>query len=179
MRPTFQIHWCIVPPDEAAGLVSTRVRLLALWPAPVNPDLCFETAGFTLFGDNDEDWDHAAEELLQRVIERLCRFGAVKLLSRPLLNSPPWYLRPFRAERELTLHEQALLPMQYDSLPAFHALFGDGGVALRTGDGHFLLWIGLPEEESEASEFVGDVAGPWPMFETPLRCQALLPRGRP
>ena len=177
MRCTFQIHWGVIPPDEAAGLVSTGIRLLAIWPAPVNPDICFETAGFTLFGDNDEDWDRAAEEFLRRVIERLCRFDAVKLLSRPLRESPPWHLRPFRAERELALDQQALHPMQNDSLPAFHALFGDNGVSLRTGEGHFLLWIGLPDDTPGISEFVRDAAGPWPMLETQLRWQVLLPRG--
>ena len=171
----FQIHWGAIPTDEAAGLVPAGIRLLAMWPAPVNPDICFETAGFTLFGDNDEDWDRAAEELLQCIIERLRRFGAVKLLSRPLCESPPWYLRPFRVERELTLHQQALFPMQHDSLPTFHAMFGDNGVSLRTGQGHFLLWIGLPDDTPDTSEFVRDVAGPWPMLETQLQWHVLLP----
>lgn len=178
MPSRFQIHWGVVPPDEAAGLVSTGGRLLAIWPAPVNLDACFQAAGFTLFGDNDEDWDRAAELLLQRVIEKLCRVGPVKLSSAPLRDTPPWYLRPFRAERELTLQQQALLPMQWDSLPPFHALFGENGAALRTGDGHFLLWIDLPDGEPDAGEFVRSIAGPWPMIETRLRWQALLPSDR-
>lgn len=178
MPATFQIHWGVVPPDEAAGLVSERARLLAIWPAPVNLDLCFQAAGFTLFGDADEDWDRAAEGLLHRVIARLGRFGGVRLSSKPLHDSPPWYLRPFRVGRELTLHEQALLPMQWDLLPAFHARFGDDGAALRTGDGHFLLWIDLPGDGTEACAFIREVAGPWPICETRLRWQTLLPGGK-
>lgn len=174
--PAFQIHWSPVPPEDAEGLVSPGCRLLAIWPAPVNHDVCFEEAGFTLFGDNDGDWDEAAEELLQRVIESLFRFGAVKHIGKPLRDNPPWYLRLFRPGRELPLQQQALLPMQWDSLPSFHARFGEGGAALWTGNGHFLLWVSLPNAGPDASAFVKRIAGPWPVAETGLRWAVLLPR---
>lgn len=175
-QSTFQVHWSAVPPDEAEGLALPGCRLLAIWPAPVNHDACFEEAGFTLFGDNDENWDEAAEELLKRVIENLSRFGAGEYLSKPLRSNPPWYLRLFRADRELPLQQQASLPMQWDSLPSFHARFGEGGAALRTGNGHFLLWVSLPNVEPALSEFVKRIAGPWPVVETRLRWAVLLPR---
>jgi hypothetical protein len=142
----------------------------------VNHDVCFEEAGFTLFGDNDGDWDKAAEELLQRVIEDLFRLGAVKYISKPLRDNPSWYLRLFRTGRELPLQQQALLPMQWDSLPSFHARFGEHGAALWTGNGHFLLWVSLPNVGPDASEFVKRIAGPWPVVETGLRWAILLPR---
>ncbi|MCO5129599.1 MAG: hypothetical protein M9932_03420 [Xanthobacteraceae bacterium] len=173
--PNFQVHWSIVPIEEAGGLASPGCRLLAIWPAPVNRDACFAEAGFTLFGDNDEAWDRAAEEVLARVIAALSRFGAARLLSKPLREKPPWYLRAFRAGRELSLQQQASWPMQWDSLPPFHARFGNGGAALRTGNGHFLLWVNLPESEPAPSEFVGTVAESWNVVETRLRWNALLP----
>jgi hypothetical protein len=173
--PGFQIHWSPVPADEAGDMVLPRCRLLAIWPAPVNHDACFTNAGFSLFGDNGEDWDRAAEEVLARLLENLSRFGAARLAGEPLTDDPPWYLRVFRAGRELPLQEQALLPMQCDSLPSFHARFGDSGAALQTGDGHFLLWVNLPEAGLDASGFVESVSGPWPVVETRLRWSALLP----
>ena len=172
--PAFQIHWSLVPAGEAASLASPGCRLLAVWPAPVNHDACFTAAGFTLFGDNDEEWDRSAERLLWRVIEDLSRSGAVRLVSAPLKRNPPWYLRLFQAGRELPLLQQALLPMQWDSLPPFHVRFGDDGVALRTGSGHFLLWISLPDNEP-ISEFMERIAEPWAVVETRLRWGALLP----
>lgn len=174
MPAIFQVHWGLVPPDDAE-LDAAGCRLLAIWPAPVNPDACFEEAGFTLFGDNDEAWDRAAEGLLQRAIEKLLGFGAIELVSKPLRAEPPWYLRLFRTGRDLPLREQALLPMQWDPLPPFYALFGDDGAALRTGDGHFLLWISLPGIAADAAEFVRSVALPVPIVETELRWRALLP----
>ena len=141
----------------------------------MNHDVCFKEAGFTVFGDNDEIWDDAAEELLRRAIESLSSFGAVRYLSKPLKNNPPWYLRPFRSGRELQLQQQALLPMQWDSLPSFHAQFGEGGAALRTGNGHFLLWVNLPNAVPDALAFVKRIAGPWPVIETELRWTHLLP----
>lgn len=173
--PTFQVHWSLVPAGEATSLVSPGYRLLAIWPAPVNHDACFAAAGFTLFGDNDENWDRAAERLLWRIIETLSRVGTVKLMSEPLKRNPPWHLRLLQAGRELPLLQQALLPMEWDSLPPFHARFGDGGVALRTGGGHFLLWISLPDIETEISEFIKRIAGPETVVETRLRWGALLP----
>ncbi|MBO1110622.1 hypothetical protein [Bordetella petrii] len=171
----FQLHWSLVPPDQAPGLAADGTRLLAIWPAPVNHDACFEAAGFTLFGDNDETWDQAAEDLLRRVIEHLSRFGAPRLVSAPLRDDPPWYLRPFRTGRELPLWEQALLPMKCDSLPLFQARFGENGAALRTSNGHFLLWVSLPGPGSAPSEFVRNVAPPWEALETRLRWRNLLP----
>jgi hypothetical protein len=173
--PSFQIHWSAVLSGDAETLTSPDCRLLAVWPAPVNHDVCFKEAGFTLFGDNDDAWDEAAEDLLRRVLDSLSRFGAVKYLSEPLRDNPPWYLRPFRAAQKLPLQQQALLPMHWDSLPSFHAQFGNSGAALRTGSGHFLLWINLPNAGPDASEFVKSIAGPWPVVETELRWAILLP----
>lgn len=151
-------------------------QTLAVWPAPVNHDACFEAAGFTLFGDNDAAWDRAAENMLERVIDDLSLMGAPRLVSIPIRDDPPWYVRPFRTSRELPLLEQAMLD---DSLPGFHALFGGKGAALRTGDGHFLLWVTLPDAGSDPVAFVGHVAGPYEIIETPLRWINLLPSSTP
>jgi len=173
--PGFQIHWALVPSDEAADLAPPGCRLLAIWPAPVNHDVCFEAAGFTLFGDNDEQWGYAAETLLQQVIEQLSRFGAVQQVNAPIKDEAAWYLRAFRTGREAPLLKQALWPMLEDSLPPFHARFGAEGASLRTGAGHFLLWITLPACGVAPCEFVQSVAAPWDIHETRLRWRNLLP----
>src|SRR5690554_6946835 len=92
--PLFQVHWSLVPSGDAAQLAPPGRLLLALWPAPVNHDVCFAAAGFTSFADNGEGWDKAAENLLHQVIAHLSRLGVPKLMSRPLEESPPWYLLP-------------------------------------------------------------------------------------
>lgn len=173
--PAFQIHWSVIPSDDAADLTPPGCRLLAIWPAPVNHDACFEAAGFTMFGHNDDEWDRAAENVLLKVIGQLSRFGTLKLMSPPIKDDVPWYLRPFRASRELPLLQQALFPMLCDSLPLFHAQFGEDGAALRTGDGHFLLWIALPDAGLGPSEFVRSVSDSWEVIETQLRWGILLP----
>jgi len=171
----FEVHWSTVPPDAGQGLASPACRLLAIWPAPVNHDTCFKEAGFTLFDDNGEAWHQAAEELLQRLIAALSRWGEARLASKPLREDPPWYLRPFRGGQELPLAQQALWPMLSDSLPSFRARFGQGGAALQAGNGHFLFWVSLPETGPDASGFVRGVAGSWPVVETGLRWSVLLP----
>jgi hypothetical protein len=177
--PALQVHWSLVPQDEAGPLVTGDCRLLAIWPAPVNHDVCFEQAGFTLFADNDAAWDQAAEKLLNSVLDNLGQYGEPQLISKPLRDDRPWYLRPFRAARELPLLQQALLPMRLDFLPQFHARFGESGAALRTGSRHFLLWVALPDAERQAAALVKKVAEPWPIFETTLRWPILLPTDDP
>lgn len=173
--PAFQIHWSILPPDDARHVTPPGCQTLAIWPAPVNHDACFEAAGFTLFGDNDAAWDRAAEDMLGRVIDDLSQFGAPRLMSIPPKDDPPWYMRLFRTGRELPLLEQALWPMQEDSLPWFHATFGGGGAALRTGSGHFLLWVTLPSAGLDPAGFVKKAAQSYDVFETRLRWASLLP----
>ena len=177
--PAFQIHWSVVPSDDAGELAPPDCQLLAVWPAPVNHDACFEAAGFTLFGDNDEEWDRAAEDVLARVIVHLSLSGTSRLVSAPLRDDQPWYLRPFRTGRELPLFQQALSPMLEDSLPWFHAQFGRDGAALRTGGGHFLLWITLPIGGKSPPEFVQAVTQRWEVVETCLRWNILLPDPSP
>jgi len=171
----FEVHWSTVQPDAGRGQASPGCRLLAIWPAPVNHDACFEAAGFTLFDDNDEAWDGATEALLQRLLDALCKWGTPQLASKPLRYDPPWYLRLFREGQQLPLAQQALYPMLLDSLPSFRARFGQSGAALQTGNGHFLFWVSLPETGPDASGFVRSVAGPWPVVETGLRWSVLLP----
>ncbi len=113
--------------------------------------------------------------LLSLLIAHLSGFGALKQVSTPLRDDRPWYLRLFRTGRELPLLEQALYPMQGDWLPSFHAQFGADHIALRTGDGHFLLWITLPEAGLDPAGFVRKVAQFWEVHETRLDWRILLP----
>ncbi|MCX7256977.1 MAG: hypothetical protein NTZ64_09625 [Polaromonas sp.] len=148
----FTLHWSAVSPAslvEKAQAPREGLTLLALWPAPVNPDVCFEEAGFDDFGDNDLAWDAQARALL--------------------LNAPPWYLRPFKTASVKSLHEQLEWPMQWDSLLPCEVVFGNSGAALRTGRGHYLFWVTLPETDTAAIEkFVVRVAADVPLVQTCL-----------
>lgn len=101
--------------------------------------------------------------------------AGTELVSKPLRENLPCYLRPFRAARELPLMEQALLPMRLDFLPRFHARFGENGAALSAGSGHFLFWVALPDVGEQAFELVREAAEPWPILETALRWATLIP----
>lgn len=171
----FQIHWSLVPSGDAGDLATPGCRLLAIWPAPVNHDACFAAAGFTLFGDNDAAWHRAAEDLLGRVICQLSLVAAPRLVSASHKEDPPWYLRPFRTGRDLPLLQQALWPMLEDSLPWFQAQFGEDGTTLRTGGGHFLLWVALSDAGPAPAQFIARAAAPWPIVETRLRWRNLVP----
>lgn len=168
----FTLHWSAVSPAslvEKSQSPREGLTLLALWPAPVNPDVCFEEAGFDDFGDNDLAWDAQARALLARLLAALHGYGPAQLQSAPLLNAPPWYLRPFKTASVKSLREQLEWPMQWDSLPPCEVVFGNSGAALRTGRGHYLFWVTLPETDTAVIEnFVARVAADVPLVQTCL-----------
>jgi hypothetical protein len=178
-QSAFSLHWSPVPPALAGGDAGTA--LLAVWPAPVNPDACFEAAGFADFGDADDAWDRRAAGLLVRLIAELGAYGEPRLLGAPLRTRPGLARRLMGGAGEtLPLEEQIQAPMHHDSLPDTVVAFGAGGVALRAGGGHVLYWITLPEGETD--RFVAGVlprlADGSPLHETPLEWRHLLPRTR-
>jgi hypothetical protein len=180
------LHWS--PVGAPAGCAGPPVgcQLLALWPAPVNPDACFEEAGFTDFGDNDDAWDAASSALIDRLLAALAAHDAPRLLSPPLRQGRNWHRRLLAALRlgagadaALPLKTQIEMPMQWDSLPRCQIAFGDRGVALHAGDGHVLFWVVLPGSDvRDAAAFVCLAAGALPVVQTALHWECLLPKAR-
>ena len=93
MSERMVVHWSVVEHARAVRLSGTERFLVAIWPSPVNPDSCFQAAGFDDFDDSDADWDEAADRQLDRVLAWLGEFGAPRLLSPPLQSDVPWYRR--------------------------------------------------------------------------------------
>jgi hypothetical protein len=170
----FDVHWSDVPASIDALNAVQNHQLLALWPAPVNPDECFKEAGFTDFEDADAVWDGKASDLLARVVSALEAYGPAMLTSMPITSQVPWILRPFRSPKPLPLLEQLEMPMHWDSLPSCLVTFGSAGASLRTGNGHVLMWVTLPDSGNELGRnFATRVAGSHPLFLTPLKWEHL------
>jgi hypothetical protein len=112
-------------------------RLWALWPSPVDHDLCFGQAGFSDFDDNDDAWHTAFAELINDLLAALHAYG------RPLLNAGSEY--PIeRGRRRETLQEALLAAASDDNFRPCTVSFGSPPRALvRTSDGHPILWIAL------------------------------------
>jgi hypothetical protein len=168
MQP-FTIHWSRVPKSDE------NMALFALWPSPVNHDVCFQQAGFTVFGDGDESWDTDAEGLLTRLLEVLSGYGVPQQTSKPAEKHRPWYRRPFSKPGILDFREQVELPLRWDDMPDCVARFGTSGVSLRTGRGHHIFWITMPD--SEAASFpsiVARVAASHPIVQTDLKWEYLV-----
>jgi hypothetical protein len=166
----FALHW-----DWVAQVPSRPGwRLAALWPSPVNADAWFEAAGFTDFDDADAPWDTLAEAWLQRLIQALSALGTPALRSAPLQARRAWWQRWHRPTEPLPLPQQLLMPMHWDSLPARELHFGDSGVVLRTGQGHWLCWLHWPEDRAaELPALLLQLADGHPLHRTPLAWQHL------
>lgn len=173
--PHLTLHWSPIPADLAQKHVEDGLSLFALWPAPVNPDVCFEAAGFTDFGDNDNAWDIEADALLDRLLAALSRYGAARLVSEPLRPTLPWYRRLFSRAEALPLRQQIELPLAWDSLPDCLVAFGDQGVTLRTGKGHHLFWLALPATAAgDVPLMLEGVRGDLSLAKTSLKWEHLL-----
>lgn len=171
----FTIHWSPVDGVTAQRHAPSGFVLFALWPSPVNPDACFEAAGFKDFGDADARWEEDAEILLKELLVLLSAYGTPRLRSTPLLRTLPWYRRWFTPPEPLDLLQQMQLPMEWDSLPECVIGFGDTPVTLRAGHGHFIFWIVLPQSDSAAFEHsVYRLAGTHPVVRTRLIWEKLL-----
>jgi hypothetical protein len=171
----FSIHGSVVQHAPAAAALSSGLHLVALWPSPVEHDLCFRDAGFTEFGDNDDAWSERADAFLDRLLTELTTFGQPRLLSKPIESAGRTLLHPFRSSRVVDLREQITLPIAWDSLPECIVAFGGEGVTLRTGQGHHLFWITLRAGGPlDIEAFMHRVAGNEPFFQTTLRWECLL-----
>jgi len=167
----FALHWDWV----ASATQSSGCQLAAVWPSPVNADVCFQAAGFTDFGDADDRWDALAETWLQRLIAALSAQGTPVLRSPPLLAHRPWWQRWFKPAVPLPLLQQVLMPMHWDSLPACELHFGDSGAVLRAGQGHWLCWLRWPEARAaELPALLQQLAAGHPLHRTPLAWQHLM-----
>ena len=141
----------------------------------MNNDVCFREAGFTDFGDGDENWDADAEGLLTRLLEALNTYGSAQLMSEPVVRRQSWYRRLFTNAEVLDLRHQIEWPMQWDELPDCIVVFGASGVSLRTGGGHHIFWITLPQSVvTSFPDLVGRAASSHPVVRTDLRWECLV-----
>lgn len=164
------------PADALPG-----VQVHALWPAPVNPDVCFAEAGFHDFADADASRDAQADALLQRVLDTLAaHFGPAQLHSAPLRPARPWYRALFGLSppQPLPLWEQLAYPLHDDRCGAADIRFGSSRARVRGSGGHLLLWIDWPSQAPlDFRAFVHQVAAGAPVEQTELKWPALWPAG--
>ena len=173
---TFTIHWSHVLGDCARRYAAEGSGLFALWPSPVKCDGCFRNAGFTDFADSDEQWDAQAADLLSRLLAELSSFGPPRLVSVPAKKQWSLIDRIFRQPDPIDIREQIEAPIQWDELPDCIVAFGESGVVLRTGLGHYLFWIVLPNVESDSFEALARrVANSHPLARTELKWEHLIP----
>lgn len=79
MEHSFSINWGEVP---AGGEFPAGWRIYALWPAPVNEDVCFAEAGFTHFQYEDELWSEPHWDAQAEICSSVCS-KCLRLLARP------------------------------------------------------------------------------------------------
>jgi hypothetical protein len=116
-------------------------RLYAIWPSPVDHDLCFDAAGFADFGDSDDLWHRDFNDLVARVLESLAYLGTA------ILHEGAYPMD--RGRTRVSCRDALIAAATDDSFPPCVVGFGDPvRASVRTSNGHAILWIWTSESAS-------------------------------
>jgi hypothetical protein len=144
-------------------------RIWAVWPSPVDHDLCFQSAGFDEMSDSDDAWDGEMSAIIARTVASLSDLGGGAVVDGE-------YLVGKKDGR--SLHEALLAGTKDDNLQPPVVAFGEPpSASVRTSDGHPVLWIWLAE--GDLRERLPYVADGHPLAERQLNWAGLVPRPRP
>jgi hypothetical protein len=132
---------------------TTSGRFFAIWPSPVDHDVCFEAAGVADLGDTDAEWDDAFCAMLERLLAKLEEVGQPRLTEGVY---PPTGIRTSRPVRD------ALLAASFDDnfRPCSVEFGAPARASVRTSDGHAILWLWIDSDlrfESVLSEAAGTI----------------------
>lgn len=177
MADRFELHWCELDNEGSPSGIVATTPTFAVWPAPVNPDICFERAGFTCFADADASWEEASDRFLSRLLDKLQQHGEARLVSTPLRHGKRFLGRSIGGE-PLSLREQIAWPTWDDNIPECVVRFGSD-VELRTSQGHLLYWITLPVAGADEFErFVESIADGHEVIHSRIDLRRLCPSGQ-
>jgi hypothetical protein len=152
-------------------------KIYAIFPSPVNDDVCFAAAGHRDFYSEDEHyseayWDEQAEVLHQKIWAVLSGLGQAVLCSPPLY-APRSRLKFWQRPVPLPLIEQLALPMWQDHLPAARVRFGQA-VEIETGRGHCLYWLRLlPDCPRDFATLWVEITAAWTVQQVQLDWEKL------
>jgi hypothetical protein len=139
-------------------------RLWALWPSPVDHDVCFAAAGFTDLADTDDDWSAELAQLIERLLAAL---GP----DTPRLSAGEYPAHRGRARTSLA--DALLAAASNDAFPACVVVAGEPAHSLlRTSNGHPIIWIA--RAEGELTAILAAVAGGLELRELELDFSRLL-----
>jgi hypothetical protein len=139
---------------------ATSGRLFAIWPSPVDHDVCFEEAGAEDMEDTDAEWDDAFSAMLDRLLSKLAEIGPPRLIEGEYPGTGSHLSRSLR---------DALLAAALDDNFAPRSVIFDAPAraSVRTSDGHALLWVWIGFD-LRIESLVSEIAGP-----VPTRCATL------
>ena len=115
-------------------------QLYAIWPSPVDHDLCFESAGFADFGDSDSAWDDDFAQLVQWLVDALGEAGTA------MLREGEYPVAGGRARH--SIRDALIAAATDDNFSPCMVHFGEPPTSsVRTSDGHAILWTWMAEGE--------------------------------
>ncbi len=157
-------------------------RLFAIWPARVNADACFEKAGFHEWSDGVE----GAEDEFPRLVTRLV--GCLERVGFAVLREGEYPKRHrglsaalsdlFKQNKSVspgpTIVDALLAAAWSDNFLPCVVNFGEPPqAALRTGDGHDLLWMWTSDSGPDVDGLLDAIAEGRPLRRLTLDWTAL------
>ena len=127
-----RVNWAEVV-DARPAWATPGWKLWAVWPSPIDHDGCFAAAGFRDFADSDDDWWSDFRDLVERLLDSLES-------DRLALVSGQYPVEHGRVRPSLV---DALVAAATDDNfePCVVGAGAPPDRALRTSDGHPIVWI--------------------------------------
>ena len=142
----------------------------AVWPEPVDHDVCLQRAGFSVFADTDEAWERDFSALITNLVSSLEAHGTARLAG--VTDQPTGSLR---LRKEESVCDALLNAASDDQLPACYVEFGPAGTAMLCAtDGHPIIWVTLPPGES-IGQLLREASEGWPVERTLVDIASLDP----
>jgi hypothetical protein len=131
----FQLNWGEVNEPRPSWSPSSGT-LWAVWPSPIDHDLCLRDAGVDEFDDTDSAWNVEFSTLLEKLIKSLAKLGEGTLIQGeyPVDHSC----------HRVSLCDALIGAATDDNFHPCMVTFGAPPVAsLRTSYGHAIIWVWL------------------------------------
>ena len=157
------------------------IDLYAIWPGPIDSDVCFQNAGFNYFADTTDDWNKEYALLGSLIFNQLYRIGPVSL-ARPQKPYKNRFERRFVRDVYSGLNsfpelEMLLISASDDRYGPVQCDFGSPAKAsMIASDGHPIFWLKIDKHEShQFAEWVFSLAQYAPLQNKALNWSFLFP----
>ncbi len=158
-----------------------EIDIYAIWPGPIDDDVCFRNAGFNYFAGTSDEWDKEFAVLGSLLFNQLFRLGPVHLAhpQKPYKNRfEKRFVQDFyKGLNSFPELEMLLVSASDDRYGPVQIDFGSPAKAtVISSDGHPIFWLKINKNDSPPfAEWIYSMAQYAPLENKSLNWSFLFP----